>query len=120
MNSLSDLDLQEAAREGTGNWQQFESFCWHRASELDTPEDWSIVYTHHRDSGLLDQSNAAAIEEAMEPFMEADDPDVVAESHNHWAVAWIDGEPSNRSASRTAWASVSEVNSVMGSVSATS
>ena len=27
----------------------------------------------------------------MEPFAEADDPDVVSEHHHHWACGWIDG-----------------------------
>jgi hypothetical protein len=40
---------------------------------------------------LLDQSNAAAIEEALKPLMTGDDPDVVSESHGHFAVGWIDG-----------------------------
>ena len=40
---------------------------------------------------MLDQSNADAIAEAMEPFTEGDDPDVVMESHDHWAVGHVDG-----------------------------
>ena len=42
-------------------------------------------------AGLLDQSNADAIAEAMEPFTDGDDPDVVMESHCHWAVGHVDG-----------------------------
>jgi hypothetical protein len=49
------------------------------------------MYTHHRDSGLLDQSNAAVIEKALESFTQGDDPDVVFERHFHWAVRHIDG-----------------------------
>jgi len=88
---LDEIDLEPAAHETAGNWMTFECFCWDRATELDDAENWCIVYTHHRDSGLLDQSNAAAIGEALEPFVEADDPDVVAERHNHWLVGWIEG-----------------------------
>ena len=40
---------------------------------------------------MLDQSNADAIAEAMEPFTDGDDPDVVMESHDHWAVGHVDG-----------------------------
>lgn len=54
-------------------------------------DDWAIFYTHNRDSGLLDQSNAAAIGKALEPFTGEDDPDAVAERHDHWACGWIDG-----------------------------
>jgi hypothetical protein len=86
-----ELTLEAAAREAVGNWQRFESFCWFRRNEVEAPEDWAIFYTSHRDSGLLDQSNSAVIEKAMEPFTEDDDPDVVNESHNHWAVGHIDG-----------------------------
>src|SRR5258708_1182712 len=52
---------------------------------------WAIIYTHNRDSGLLDQSNAQVIAEALEPFTEGDDPDVVFESHTHWAAGYVDG-----------------------------
>jgi len=88
---IAQLDLEPAAKEAAGNWRTFESFCWHRASELDSPDDWFVTYSHHRDSGLIDQSNAAAIEAALKPFMKGENPDVVAEHHHHWAVGWIDG-----------------------------
>ncbi|HLN28587.1 MAG TPA: hypothetical protein VK395_12665 [Gemmataceae bacterium] len=93
MTALGELDLQEAAQQAKGNWRRFDSFCWHRACDLDDADDWCIVYTHHRDSGLLDQSNGAAIAEALETFISADtdNPDVIAEHHHHWAVGWIDG-----------------------------
>ena len=85
---IGELKLEDAAREAAGNWQYFESFSWHRSSEIDDPSDWAIFYTHHRDSGLLDQSNAEAIAVALKPFI---NKDVVAEHHNHWACGWIDG-----------------------------
>ena len=88
---FSDHDLQNAAKAAAGNWRDFESFAWDGAWELDDPENWTVVYTHHRDSGLLDQSNAVVIERALEPFSEGDDPDVTDEHHRHWAVGWIDG-----------------------------
>ena len=79
-------DLESSAKELAGNWQSFDCFSWH-----DQPEDadqFCLVYTHHRDSGLLDQSNAEAIRQAMEPFL---DHDVFEEHHRHWAVGWVDG-----------------------------
>ena len=88
---LGELTLEEAAKEAAGNWRKFDCFCWHRSRDLDDADRWAILYTHNRDSGLLDQSNAAAIEKVMEPFTETDDPDVVFESHSHWAVGHIDG-----------------------------
>ena len=77
MTALGELTLEDAAKEAAGNWQRFESFVWFRDSEIADPDNWAIIYTHNRDSGLLDQSNADAIAEAMEPFTNGDDPDVV-------------------------------------------
>ncbi|WP_013627318.1 hypothetical protein [Rubinisphaera brasiliensis] len=88
---LGDMTVEEAAQEAAGNWRTFECFVWWREDELDSPDEWMIHYTHHRDSGLLDQSNAKQIRQALEPFTEGDDPDVVMESHSHWAVGHIDG-----------------------------
>ena len=91
MSVIGEMTLEDAAKEAAGNWQKFESFCWYRESEIEDPDNWAIIYTSNRDSGLLDQSNAEAIAEAMEPFSETDDPDVVFESHNHWACGHVDG-----------------------------
>jgi hypothetical protein len=88
---LGEMDLQSAAKEAAGNWQDFTCFCWHRLSDIGDPENWAIIYTHHRDSGLLDQSNTEAISEALQPFAEGENPNVVFESHHHWAVGHIDG-----------------------------
>ena len=84
---LGEMELEAAAKAAAGNWRHFECFCWHR--QPSDAEKWAIVYTHHRDGGLLDQSNAAAIEEALTPFTK--NGDVVFESHWHWAVGHVDG-----------------------------
>ncbi len=84
---LGEMTLKEAAKAAAGNWQDFDCFCWH-----DKPHDaeqWAIVYTQNRDSDLLDQSNAAAIGKAMQPFIE--NGDVVPEHHHHWACGWVEG-----------------------------
>jgi len=91
MTQLGELELEQAASKAAGNWRDFDSFCWFRKGELDDPSEWAVIYHSHRDSGLLDQSNAAVIVKAMEQFTEVDDPDVVFESHNHFAVGHIDG-----------------------------
>jgi hypothetical protein len=91
MAMLGELTLEDAATEAAGNWQSWTCFVWDRERGLDDAEDWAIVYTHNRDSGLLAQSNADAINEAIEPFTDSDDPDVVMESHSHWAVGHVDG-----------------------------
>jgi len=91
MSMVGEMTLEDAAKQLAGDWQRFESFCWFRENEIADPDNWAIVYTHNRDSGLLHQSNADAIAEAMEPFTEGDDPNVVMESHDHWAVGHVDG-----------------------------
>lgn len=88
---LGELPLEEAAREAAGNWRMFPCFCWNRAGEFDDADLWAIIYSHHRDSRLLDLSNAEATSKALEPFIDADDPDVAVEHHGHFAVGWIDG-----------------------------
>ncbi len=88
---LGTMDLSEAATKAAGNWKRFDSFVWFRDRELEDADQWSVIYTHNRDSRLLDQSNAHVITKAMESFNEGDDPDVVFESHSHWAVGHVDG-----------------------------
>lgn len=84
-------DVENAAKELAGNWQEFECFAWSRGYDLEDAENWAIWYTSHRDAGLLAQSNEAAIHNRLEPFSEGDDPDLVFESHSHWAVGHVDG-----------------------------
>ena len=91
MGTIGEMTLEEAASQAAGNWKRYSCFCWDRMREIDDPADWAIVYTHHRDSGLLDQSNAAAMADALSSFSESENPDVVFESHSHWAVGHVDG-----------------------------
>ncbi|APU89149.1 conserved hypothetical protein [Virus Rctr71] len=87
MKNIEWDDIEDAAAECAGNWRQFDSFVWWRDDMLD-PEHWFITYTHHRDSGLLDESNALVIDKALEPF---EGTDTIQEHHTHWAVGWVDG-----------------------------
>ncbi len=91
MPTLGMLDLEDAAEKAAGNWQRFDSFVWFRDRDLEDADQWAIIYTHNRDSGLLDQSNASVIAKAMAPFTEGDEPTVVMEAHSHWAVGHVDG-----------------------------
>lgn len=88
---LGTFDLEEAATKAAGNWKRFDSFVWFRDRELEDADQWSVIYTHNRDSRLLDQSNAHVISRAMESFTEGADSDGVFESHSHWAVGHVDG-----------------------------
>lgn len=85
---MGQMSLEEAAKVAAGNWREFDCFVWWRQREMDDADEWAIIYTHNRDSGLLDQSNADVIAKALEPFT---DNDVVFESHHHWAVGHVDG-----------------------------
>lgn len=76
-------DLANALR---GNWQTFESFCWD--DEPPDGENWGIIYTHNRDSGLVDQSNADQIEKVLSRF---EGRTTQREHHNHWGCGWLDG-----------------------------
>src|SRR4051812_32101983 len=91
MTMLGEMTLEDAAAQAAGNWRRFTCFVWDRQREIDDPDAWAIIYTYNRDSGLLDLSNASVIAEAMEPFTDGDDPDVVMESHSHWAVGHVYG-----------------------------
>lgn len=67
-----------------GNWHDFESFCWFERP--DDADEFCIYHLDHRDSELLDQSNANSIRQALEPF----EDEVRLETFSHWAVGWID------------------------------
>ncbi len=91
MSIVGEMTLEDAAKQLAGNWKSWTCFVWDRERDLDDPDNWAIIYTHNRDSGLLDQSNADAVAEALKAFSETDDADVVFESHDHWAVGHVDG-----------------------------
>ena len=91
METIGAMTLEDAATHAAGNWKRFSCFCWDRLQEIDDADNWAIFYTHNRDSGLLAQSNAAAIAEALKRFSQTESPDLVFESHSHWAVGHVDG-----------------------------
>ena len=91
MPITTSTDLIEAAHEAAGNWKRFPCFVWNRSYDLPDADQWAMIYTHNRDSGLLDQSNASVIVKALESFTDGGDPNVVFESHNHWAIGHVDG-----------------------------
>ncbi len=91
MSMIGEMTLEDAAHEAAGNWKSWPCFVWDREREIGDPENWSIVCTHNRDSGLLDQSNSEVMAKALKPFATGDYPDMVFESHSHWAVGHVDG-----------------------------
>lgn len=84
-------DVEQAARQMAGNWREFESFVWYRASNLVDPDRWMVWYTSNRDAGLLEQSNEKVINERLALFAEGEDPDVVFERHSSSLIGYLDG-----------------------------
>ena len=73
--------IEEQAAKLIGNWKRFGSFGWHDRPEDD--DNWAIVYTHTRDSSLLEQSNAAVIAKTMERFCNEDNDDSDCKEEHH-------------------------------------
>src|SRR2546430_2355972 len=89
--SIDWSDVEAAARQMAGNWRGFHTLAWNQGYRLPDAGRRMIWYTSHRDAGLLAQSNEQAINERLQPFSEGDDPDVVFETHSHWAVGFVTG-----------------------------
>lgn len=83
--------IESKAQEMAGNWHKFSCFVWNRGYDLEDADNWMIWYTSGRDAGILAKSNHEEIATLLSPFTEGDDPDVVAESHSHWAVGSLLG-----------------------------
>lgn len=77
---------ESLAKELVGNHRKFESFAWFDKPEDD--EEWCIVYTHNRDSGLCDASNAKVIAAGMKEHMSDDCHEFRS---SHWACGWVEG-----------------------------
>lgn len=78
---------RDMGNEAINNHAKFRSFGWH--DEPEDSEQWTVVYTHNRDSDALERSNAAVIAQAMAPYL--GEGDANEEHHGHWAVGWVDG-----------------------------
>lgn len=82
-------DYESFAKKAAGNHLRFESFHWSDEPQ-EGSENWTIVYTHNRDSGLLEQSNAACIAKKLQKYIK-NGTDVFSEHHSHWACGWVEG-----------------------------
>ena len=83
------MRAKKMAKELRGNWKKFGDFAW-----FDKPEDadnWCIVYTSNRDSGLIEQSNAAYYVKQLGPLVDGDEGDILEMHDTHWAVGYVDG-----------------------------
>ncbi len=81
--------LETLAEKLANNHARFDSFVWFERPE--NSENWALIYTSNRDSGIVDQSNEVVINAALKPFSEGDEPDVVLCRNSHWAVGYVDG-----------------------------
>jgi len=87
--SIDIEDLRDLAEDLVGNWRKWDSFAWF--DDREDREEYCIVYTHNRDSGLIDQSNHRCMVEELKPFLEEDNPDIEIQRHNHFLVGWVEG-----------------------------
>lgn len=76
-------NVEQAAKKCANNHATFESFAWWGSP--DDSEKWTIYTPSHRDSGLLEESNAEAIRKELSQF----EGDFEQQSHNHWAVGHV-------------------------------
>lgn len=82
--TATETDYEAKAKEAAGNWQKFECFIWSHG-DIERPEDCMHYALASRDSGLLEQSNAAAIKKEMARFKTA-----WIETHSHWGPGWVE------------------------------
>lgn len=80
-------DIDQLAQECAGNWHTFSSFVWW--GEPEWAGDAYLFYTCNRDSSVLEDSNAAAIQKVLE--REEFEADVSEQEHSHWACGWVKG-----------------------------
>jgi hypothetical protein len=83
---MANSELQTLAEEFAGNWHR-PNFAWFGKPE--NPENWGLYHFETRDSGLLEESNAAEIRKEFSRFLAAG-VNVRIEHFTHWAVGWID------------------------------
>jgi hypothetical protein len=62
-----------------------KDFSYH--GEADLGQTWAMTFSQNRDSGLMEQSNYAAVKEDLEKRFPRDVSD---ERFNHFAVGWVD------------------------------
>lgn len=84
-------ELETADFPQPGNWRKLHNFGWH--GQPAAAEDFTLYHYVWRDSTILEQSNAGALQADLEPYESdgpADNPDVQWQHFRHWAVGWCD------------------------------
>src|SRR3954467_4732724 len=91
-----DMRAREAsfsAASFAGNHERFHCFVWDGVSDPAADlSEWGVYHLAHRDSGLIEQSNTAAIRKVLAPWTgrAADGAEVEDQTFSHWAVGWVD------------------------------
>jgi hypothetical protein len=86
-DSIDWSDIESVARQLAGNHRHFEGLT--RFEPPADSDDWMLLYTHSRESGLLEISNAYAIAKELEQSIGSNT--VVPVRHAHCLVGWIEG-----------------------------
>lgn len=74
-----------------GNWRMHEAFAWSIRHRPDDADAYGLLVLRHRDSGLIDQSNAAVIRQALEPFDDGEGTGgAIVLNCNHFAYGWME------------------------------
>lgn len=84
-NDFYDDDIEVAAKNFANNHRHFNTFIWEGRPE--NSEWWGLYYTHHRDSPIMDVSNAKVLKKLAAKFPE----DAQVQRHSHCLCGWIDG-----------------------------
>ena len=83
---METKELEAMAKEWVNNHSKFSSFSWYEAPK--DKENWCLITTSHRDSGILEKSNEVAILERMSQFIENGETEL--HSFSHWLVGHED------------------------------
>ena len=70
------------------NWTRRPAFAWSEVARPDDARAFGLYVLRHRDSGLIEQSNAATVVAALAPFEAAGD--VVRLTCGHFGYGWTE------------------------------
>lgn len=84
------MDMQKAAQEFAGNWQQWRYFIWDYRHD-EHADQWGIWYTNNVSAGLIEESNQAQIEATFKAHHSDTENEMWRiEGHKHDVCGWLD------------------------------
>ena len=81
------IAYEAMAKQLANNHASFESFMW--SDEPSDAQNWCIVHTENRDSGLMQKANTKVIGKRMKRFVR--DGTTREQHFTHWLCGWVDG-----------------------------